>query len=75
MPMWFLSGALFPMDGAAPPLEILMRANPVTAAWPRSGNRSMRSAAAGPVAPAYAWTVTVSFAAAAFGLAVAVARR
>ena len=30
MPMWFLSGALFPIGGAARGLEILMRANPVT---------------------------------------------
>lgn len=75
MPMWFLSGALFPMGGAARGLEILMRANPVTYGLAAFRESLYASAAAGPVAPAYAWTVSVAFAVLAFGLAVAVARR
>lgn len=30
MPLWFLSGAVFPLEGAHPALQALMHANPVT---------------------------------------------
>ena len=30
IPLWFLSGALFPIEGAAPWLEWVMQCNPVT---------------------------------------------
>ena len=30
IPLWFLSGALFPVEGAAPWLEWVMQCNPVT---------------------------------------------
>jgi ABC-2 type transport system permease protein len=75
MPMWFLSGALFPLDGAARGLKILMRANPVTYGLAAFRDSLYASSAAGPVAPAYAWFVTALFAVAAFALAVALARR
>ena len=58
MPMWFLSGALFPIGGAARGLEILMRANPVTYGLAAFRESLYASAAAGPIAPAYAWTVS-----------------
>ena len=75
MPMWFLSGALFPLDGAARGLEVLMRANPVTYGLAAFRESLYTGWAAGPVAPAFAWIVTAAFAAAAFALAVAMARR
>jgi ABC-2 type transport system permease protein len=75
MPMWFLSGALFPLDGAARGLEILMRANPVTYGLAAFRESLYASSAAGLVAPAYAWFVTAVFAVASFALAVAMARR
>jgi ABC-2 type transport system permease protein len=75
MPMWFLSGALFPMDGAARGLELLMRVNPVTYGLAAFRESLYASAAVGPVAPGYAWAVTASFAGAAFLLAVVAARR
>ena len=37
MPMWFLSGALFPVQNASPPLKAVMWANPLT--WGLSGLR------------------------------------
>ena len=75
MPMWFLSGALFPIAGAARGLEIAMRANPVTYGLAAFRESLYAGPAAGPVAPESAWLVTVAFAAVAFALAVAVARR
>lgn len=75
MPMWFLSGALFPLDGAARGLELLMRANPVTYGLAAFRGSLYAGVAAAPVTPALAWGVTATFAAAAYGLAVAVARR
>lgn len=75
LPMWFLSGALFPIAGAARPLEIAMRINPVTYGLAAFRESLYASAAAGPVAPENAWLVTIAFAAGAFALAVAVARR
>ena len=75
MPMWFLSGALFPIAGAARGLEVAMRANPVTYGLAAFREALYASAAAGPVAPRSAWLVTIAFAVASFALAVAVARR
>ena len=75
MPMWFLSGALFPVAGAARGLEIAMRANPVTYGLAAFRESLYGSSVAGPVASESAWLVTIAFAATAFALAVAVARR
>lgn len=70
MPMWFLSGALFPVEGAARGLAAVMRANPVT-----YGLAAFRSALGGAGhAPPTAWAVSAGFAALAFGLAVHAAR-
>jgi ABC-2 type transport system permease protein len=75
LPLWFLSGALFPLDGAAGPLQVLMRLDPLA-----YGLAAFRQALYGraDVAfadPATAWAVTIAFAAAAFGAAVIAARR
>lgn len=75
MPMWFLSGALFPLAGAARGLEIAMRVDPVTYGLAAFRESLYASASAGPVASESAWLVTIGFAVIAFGLAVAVARR
>ena len=75
MPMWFLSGALFPIAGAARGLEVAMRVNPVTYGLAAFRESLYASAAAGPVAPRSAWLVTIAFAVVSFALAVAVARR
>ena len=74
MPMWFLSGALFPVEGAARGLAALMRANPVTYGLAAFRGSLYSGAAGGPAAPAAAWIVSVVFAALAFGLAVLSAR-
>ncbi|HET9332687.1 MAG TPA: ABC transporter permease [Gemmatimonadota bacterium] len=74
MPMWFLSGALFPVEGAARGLAALMRANPVTYGLSAFRGSLYAGAAGGPAVPASAWTVSVTFAALAFGLAVISAR-
>lgn len=75
LPLWFLSGALFPLDGAARPLQALMRLDPLA-----YGLAAFRQALYGrtDVAfadPATSWGVTLAFAAAAFGAAVFVSRR
>ena len=75
MPMWFLSGALFPIAGAARGLEIAMRANPATYGLAAFRGSIYAGSAAGPVNLPAAWLVTIAFAATAFALAVAVARR
>lgn len=74
MPMWFLSGALFPVEGAARGLAALMRANPVTYGLAAFRGSLYAGAAGGPAVPAVAWIVSVAFAALAFGLAVLSAR-
>ncbi len=75
MPMWFLSGAIFPLHGAAGGLRHLMRLDPVT--YGLSAFRQGFYAGHGIVEidPALAWGVTVGFALAMLGLAIAVARR
>ena len=75
MPMWFLSGALFPLAGAAGGLRLVMRLNPVT-----YGLAAFREALYGFGGPASsgtaaAWAVIVGFALALFAVAVFLARR
>lgn len=78
IPIWFLSGAVFPISGVPRMLGWVMRANPLTygmAALRRSlyaGDAAAVSALPG-LAPALA--VTVAFAAVSFLVATAVARR
>lgn len=73
MPMWFLSGALFPLEGAAPPVQAVMRLNPVT--YGLAAFRWALYGEAGAIDPGLAWSVTAAFAAAAFVAATALARR
>ena len=86
MPMWFLSGALFPSENAAGPLRWVMRANPLTYGlsglrealyWGREGAASAPGQGSGlltgPVVVGLA--VSVGFAVAMVALATAVARR
>jgi ABC-2 type transport system permease protein len=75
MPMWFLSGALFPIAGAARGLEIAMRVNPVTYGLAAFRGTLYAGSVPRPVDPLSAWLVTIAFAGTAFALAVAVARR
>lgn len=78
LPIWVLSGALFPAAGAPAPLSWLMAANPLT-----YGMAALRRclylgqpALAGPVpALAPSLAITVLFALGAFGLAVSTASR
>jgi ABC-2 type transport system permease protein len=77
MPMWFLSGALFPVHNASAPLRAIMLLNPLT--YGLSGlrealylGRSAAPGAAGEIAVAYA--ATAGFAALLLVLAIAVAR-
>ncbi len=78
MPIWFLSGAVFPVSGVPRVLGWVMRGNPLTygvAALRQSlyaGNPSAVSALPG---LAFALAVTTGFAAISFLAAVAVARR
>ena len=74
MPMWFLSGALFPVEGAARGLAALMRANPVTYGLAAFRGSLYAGASSAPAAGAAAWTVAAAFAALAFGLAAHAAR-
>lgn len=74
LPLWMLSGALFPMDGASGWIRAIMRANPVT-----YGNEALR-ALLFPAAPALTSVATslailALFGALMFVLAFAVARR
>lgn len=77
MPMWFLSGALFPVQNASPPLRAVMLANPLT--WGLSGLREALywrvagNGELGRVAVAYA--VSAAFAAGLVVLASLLARR
>lgn len=75
LPLWFLSGALFPIDGAAGPLQVLMRLDPLA-----YGLAAFRQALYGRAdvafsEPVTAWGVTLLFAGAAFAAAVLVSRR
>lgn len=74
MPMWVLSGALFPAAGTPIVLRLVIQANPVT-----YGLAALRHAmgVATPDLPAaiVAWSVSAGFAAATLGIAVLVALR
>ncbi len=75
LPLWFLSGALFPLAGAAQGLQIVMRLDPLA-----YGLAAFRQALYGRAdvaftSPGTAWAVTIGFALAAFGAAVWMARR
>lgn len=71
IPMWLLSGAFFPIDGAPPWLRLTMALNPLT-----YGVAALRRALGGAVpawmSPSLSFGVTVLFAAVMFAVAVAV---
>ena len=69
MPMWLLSGAVFPVEGAARWLGWVMRLNPLT-----YGVTLLRAGLYGEPAPT-AWLVTGGFAVVMFGLALWLSRR
>lgn len=63
MPMWVLSGSVFPLEGSAGWLRTLMLANPLT--WTLAAARhalDVPGADALPAGPAGAWAATVAFA-------------
>lgn len=77
LPMWFLSGSFFPMEGAPALLQWLIRLNPVSYAvsalraglyWPDAAPLEL-------AAPAVSLLVTAAFAAAMLGVAVLTVRR
>ena len=77
MPMWFLSGALFPVAGAVIGLKVLMLANPLTYgldAMRDAMNMGSRSVFPGP-AFATSFGITVAFALAIYLLASWIAKR
>lgn len=69
MPMWLLSGAFFPMEGAATWMSWLMRVNPMT--YGVTGLRRILFAGVELAGPSMAvcWAVTLAFGAACFLLA------
>lgn len=77
LPLWFLSGALFPVAGASPILRWLMVANPVTYAVDgiRHGLYGLDAAPAALASPLVCLAVTAGFAAVMMGLAVMTVRR
>jgi ABC-2 type transport system permease protein len=77
LPLWFLSGAMFPVDGASPLLRWLMVANPVTYAVSgiRHGLYGFESAPATLASPLGCLAVTVGFAIVMMGVAVFTVRR
>ena len=77
MPMWFLSGALFPVHNASPPLRWAMRLNPLT--YGLDGLRGALylgrdGAAGGAGGLVLSLAVSLGFAAAVFAVACLVAR-
>jgi len=74
MPMWFLSGAIFPLHGAAGGLRLLMRLDPVTYGL-AAFRQGLYAGGVEEIAPALAWGVAVAFAAVMLLLAVGVTRR
>jgi len=77
LPLWFLSGAMFPVEGASSVLRWLMVANPVTYAVSgiRHGLYGFAEAPVTLASPLVCLTVTVGFAAVMMGLAVVTVRR
>ncbi|HYE02820.1 MAG TPA: ABC transporter permease [Phycisphaerales bacterium] len=72
MPMWLLSGAFFPVEGAAGWLRFLMRLNPLT--WPSEALRRALLGEAGlPAGPA--WAGSIACAVGGLALPVLVIRR
>jgi ABC-2 type transport system permease protein len=74
MPMWFLSGAIFPLQGAAEGLRIVMLLDPVTYGL-AAFRHSLYVGGLDEIDPALSWSVTVGFAAFMIGLAWLAARR
>jgi ABC-2 type transport system permease protein len=74
LPLWVLSGALFPAQGAAPWLRFLIVINPLS--YGLAAVRRLLLVDPGPGVPSLAagWAVSVAFAAIAFGAASLVAR-
>jgi ABC-2 type transport system permease protein len=68
MPLWVLSGAFFPVEGAAGWMRVVVLANPLT--WPMAAVRGAISGETGVGAPGWlVWVLTGAFAAAGFALA------
>jgi ABC-2 type transport system permease protein len=78
MPMWFLSGALFPLSGAPRWLQWMMRVNPLTygvSALQSSFYVQGHPLSAGAASPGVCLAVTFAFSAVMFVASVATARR
>ena len=75
MPMWFLSGALFPPSAAWPPLRWLMYANPLT--YGLAALRELMSPSAARLSLMFpvSLTVTCAFAVVLFALATFITHR
>jgi ABC-2 type transport system permease protein len=75
MPLWFLSGALFPLHGASPGLRLLMRLDPVTYGLAAFRRALYASEGIAEIDPALAWTVSAGFAVVTLVAAIVLARR
>lgn len=77
LPLWFLSGAMFPVEGAAPILRGLMVINPVSYAVSgiRHGLYGLEEAPATLASPAVCLAVATGFAAVMIGIAVGTVRQ
>ena len=77
LPLWFLSGAMFPAEGAAPILRWLVWANPVSYAVSgiRSGMYGLADAPATLASPAVCIAVSAAFAGLMMGVAVWTVKR
>lgn len=77
LPLWFLSGAMFPLEGASPLLRWLMVVNPVSYAVSgiRHGLYGLEGAPATLASPGVCLFVTTGFALVMIGIAVATVRR
>ena len=71
IPMWLLSGAFFPVDGAPGWLRATMAVNPLTYGV-AALRRALGGAAPAFTSPALSFAVTIAFAAVTFGAAIAV---
>ena len=74
IPMWLLSGAFFPVDGAPFWLRVTMAVNPLTYGV-AALRRALGGAAPAWASPTLSFAVTIGFAAAMFAAAVAVVSR
>jgi ABC-2 type transport system permease protein len=75
MPMWFLSGALFPIAGAVGWLQTIMRLNPVAYGLVSFRNALYGTSTAEWVGPGLAWVLTIAFAVVMFAIATRSMRR